>query len=136
MKEKLKELLNPGGNSSIPELSPYERKELVHYLHKYGMTYSRVYNRCFRTGKGSGFDPYEIEGIASVVRRYEEQRLLLPTALEDLPFFYERLRLLKTDFCEYMGTQGMGKNACIYRFTNWNFQEWEVRGIRSLIEGL
>lgn len=134
MKEKLKELIIPGANSSVPPLSSYERSRLTIYLGRYGMTASRVYNRCFRRGKGSGFEPFEVVGIAVLVRQFEEEHLLLPTALEDLPFFYERLYLLKTEFCLFMGKHGMGKNACIYRFSNWNFQEWEVRGIRSLIE--
>lgn len=136
MKEKLKELLNPGANSSDFDLSSYERGELRHYLRKYGMTDGRIYNRCFRSGKGSGFEPFEIEGIASLVKQFEARHGLIPTALEDLPFFYDRLYLLKTDFCTFMGQHGMGKNACIYRFSNWNFQEWEVRGIRSILGDL
>ena len=131
-KERFENILSSSLKSNEIYFSLSEKKEIYDVFSSHGMTYSRVYNRFFRVGYGSGFDQWEILGIKNLVHNYEKENGLSLSAENDFPTFYDRLDS-KQNFWDYMSKYGMGKNSTIYRFKNWNFQEWELLGIKHII---
>lgn len=128
-------LLKPGVNSMVPEVSPEERKALYGALNAYGISQSTAYTRIFRGGYGSGFDEWELRGIRGVIADFEQSAGRPCPAEHDMPRFYlETLEGRRKEFCDYLQGLGMSYVTVIYRFKNWNFKEWELKGIRSIVE--
>lgn len=134
-KQFLKNLLNPGVNSSNLGGTPEVRARVREFMAQYGMTESRVYTRMLRTGYGSGFDKWELQGIRSIIKEYAALVGMDEVTEADYPTFYDRIPR-KEDFWAYMNERGMGKNTVIYRFHEFNFQEWELVGMTELINKL
>lgn len=132
-KKRFENLLLPGKNTLISELSEEERKKVYEVFGSHGMTTSRIYLRIFRTGYGSGFSEWEIRGINRIVRDYAEEYGMDISSMSDFSCFYEKIEG-KQKFWDYMNRLGMGKNSAIYRFKNWNFQDWELVGVESIID--
>lgn len=136
-KETFENLLKCGVNSCIPELSLEERKVFYGVLEGYGLKSMRAYTRIFRTGAGSGFDEWELRGVYGIVDDFTARYSMQPCPREEMYRFYtDMLDGRKSEFWDFVRPMGMGKNSCIYRMTNWNFQEWELVGIRNIIEEL
>lgn len=136
-KEIFENLLECGVNSRIPELSPGERRMFYDVMEGYGLKKMRAYTRIFRTGVGSGFDEWELRGVCGIIDDFTGRFSMPPCPREDMCRFYtDVLDGRKAEFWEFVRPMGMGKNSCIRRMTNWDFQEWELVGIRSIIEGL
>lgn len=134
-KQFLKNLLNPGVNSSNLGGTPEVRARVREFMSQYGMSESMVYTRMLRVGYGSGFDKWELQGIRSIIKEYAELVGMDELTEAEYPTFYENIPR-KEDFWTYMGSRGMGKNACIYRFREFNFKEWELIGAAALINKL
>lgn len=125
-----------GVNSPVPELLPEEKSAIYAAFEAQGLTKGTVYNRVFRSGEGSGFDEWELRGILNVVRDFEVANGLPVTGEADLPGFYDRLQDKSKTFWPYMQALGLGTNSIIYRFKNWNFKPWELKGIRAIIDDM
>lgn len=130
-------LLIPGVNSLVLEVQGKERKALYDHMASYDMPTSTSYTRMFRQGFGSGFEAWELSGVREVIRDFcKENGMEAPTE-EDMPMFYlERLEGQREKFCAFLLERGMSRSTCIYRFKNWNFKKWELKGIRAIIEEL
>ena len=124
-KQFLKNLLGPGVNSSNLGGTPEVRARVREFMSQYGMSESMVYTRMLRVGYGSGFDQWEYAELVGMDELTEAE----------YPTFYEKIPR-KEDFWTFMGSRGMGKNACIYRFREFNFKEWELIGAAALINKL
>lgn len=134
-KETFKNLLESGVNSLVPELTVEERKIFFEALEYFGLKKNRARLRIFRTGFGSGFEEWELIGIRNIIRSFCEQEGMPVPTEKDLPMFYlEALEGRRSAFQEFVNPLGIGKNCAIYRFKNWNFQEWELMGMREVIE--
>lgn len=131
----LRKLLEPGVNSSNLGGTPEVRARVRELMSQYGMSESMVYTRMLRTGYGSGFDKWELQGIRSIIAEYAALSGMGEVTEADYPTFYDRIPR-KEDFWTFMGERGMGKNACIYRFHEFNFKEWELMGAEVLINQL
>lgn len=132
--EKFENVLVAGRNYSIPDLSVDERNFVFAFFERYGLKRSRVYNRIFRAGHGSGFDEWELCGIRSLIAEFERQQGIRQSSECELStFYFNRLDGLREKFWNFMACRGMSKATCIFRFKNWNFQEWELCGVRSLL---
>lgn len=131
-------MLNAGANTFVYEFSPEEKSKIFDFFSKYGLKRDRLYSRMFRTGYGSGFEEWELRGIKCIIHEFlrqcgDKQEL----SDEEMMFFYERhLSGMKQKFWDFVRPLGIGKNACINRFRNWNFQDWEIIGVRNLVEEL
>lgn len=136
-KELFENLMECGVNSRIPDMSPNERKFFYDVLERYGLKRERAYTRIFRTGIGSGFEEWELRGIYGIISDFTARHSMQPCPLKEMHRFYsDMLEGRKAKFWEFVQPMGLGKNSCIYRMTNWNFQEWELVGMRSIINGL
>lgn len=134
-KQFLRNLLNPRVNSSNLGGTPEVRTRVRELMTQHGMSDGTVYTRMLRTGYGSGFDKWELQGIRSIIAEYAALAGMGEVQEVDYPTFYDRLPK-KEDFWAFMGERGMGKNACIYRFREFNFKEWELMGAAALINKL
>lgn len=135
-KETFQNILIPGANSRIPELSVEERVVFYSKLEEYGLKKGRAYSRIFRNGVGSGFDEWELMGIRQAVRQFASE-YGIACSEEDLPSFYtEKLDGMREAFWGFMNEKGMSRATCIYRFKNWNFQPWELMGVQQIIDEL
>ena len=100
---------------------------------KAGMTSYRFYNRCLCTGPGSGFEEWEVMGIYGCIDRFcKEQGLPF---VEDKSTFYDiACEGRREAFWNFMQPLGMSKVTVINRFKKWNFYEWELVGVRAVVE--
>ena len=130
-------VLNPGADSRDLQLNAEQRKALYEQLERYGMPRSTAYNRIFREGNASGFEDWEILGIRKVVQDFcTAHNLPLPEEKELPSFYQEKLDGHREKLWLYMGPLGLSKVTCLYRFKLWDFKEWELKGIRSIIDEL
>jgi hypothetical protein len=136
-KKRFKNVLKPGVNSQVLDLSPDERKVLYDFMEQYDMSRSTAYNRFFRQGYGSGFEEWELHGVRNLIEDFCQKNELPVPLDEELPVFYlEKLEGFRAAFSDYVQPLGISKVTCLYRFKNWNFKPWEMRGIRSIISEL
>lgn len=133
-KKVFENVLEAGVNSRIPELTDEERKSFYEALEGFGLKKNRAYLRMFRTGFGSGFEEWELIGIRGIIADFCKVEGLPVPAEEDMCKFYlEDLEGRRSLFQEFVNPLGIGRNCAIYRFKNWNFQEWELMGMRNVI---
>lgn len=109
------------------------RRRLEELFVSYGMTSSTFYNRFLREKKEPRFDAWEMKGVVSCIRDFEQLHRLDPTDEEQLHAFYASLPM-KTFFWPYMNEMGMGINSIINRFSVWNFKPWELIGVNRILE--
>lgn len=134
-KDNFENLLIAGVNSRIPALNDEERKFFYEALESFGLKKKRAYLRMFRTGFGSGFEEWELVGIRNIITDFcKQEGLPVPAEKDMCKFYLEDLEGRRSQFQEYVNPLGIGKNCAIYRFKNWNFQEWELMGIRNVID--
>lgn len=134
-RDLFKNVLRVGPQSCIPQLNDDERKHLYEALESFGMKRKRAYLRIFRIGFGSGFEEWELVGIRNIVSDFcKKEGIPVPTEAELPKFYLETLEGRRSLFQEFVNPLGIGKNAAIYRFKNWNFQEWELAGMRETID--
>ena len=130
-------VLNPGADSRDFNFDAEQRKALYEQLERYGMPRSTAYNRIFREGNASGFEDWEILGIRKVVQDFcTAHNLPLPKEKKLSSFYQKDLEGYRADLWAYMQPLGLSKVTCLYRFKLWDFKEWELKGIRSIIEEL
>lgn len=130
-------LLEPGVNSRVLDVQGEKRKKLYDYMLRYDMPRSTSYYRIFRSGYGSGFSEWELMGVFGIIRCFcEEKGLKVPSERGMKKFYLVNLDGMREQFCAYMLQRGMSRTTVIYRFKNWNFKPWEMRGIRSIISEL
>ena len=100
-----------------------------------GMTSYRFYNRCLCTGPGSGFDEWEIMGVNACIDKFcREQGLPFVEDDEKGKFYDIVCEGRREAFWNFMQPLGMSKVTVINRFKRWNFYEWELRGVSSIVE--
>lgn len=132
---QLETLLNPGNLTRRPTLGKKERTYVRDCFRRYGLSKDRFYYRYGRLGPGSGFEEWELEGIRGLIDAFCKEHGLAPVADEEKRRFY-------VAYCEghrealwlFMQERGMGKNATIKRFRKWDFAEWELMGVRAVVE--
>lgn len=134
-REKLEKLLNPGNLTRRISLPKKECTYVRDCFQKMGLSRDKFYHRCGRVGPGSGFEEWEITGIYGCIELFcEERNLVCPTDAEKHRFYGTYCEGHREALWLFMQERGMGKNATIKRFRKWNFAEWELVGVRDVVE--
>ncbi len=122
-------ILNGRGHSKSSDFSVKEKEKLFSFFEGYGMKRGTVYNRFFR----DGFKEWELSGVESCINDYCHSNGIEPPA-DMRTFFRESER--KEMFISYMSKMGMSRPTVRKRFAAWSFKEWELSGVRNLIDRL
>lgn len=128
-KRKFENLINSRGSSTSADFQVEEKERIFSVMENYGMSRGTAYNRFFR----DGFRPWEVIGVSNLIYGYIKEKELSAELNNDLPRFYELLEK-KSEFKEYANTLGMGVNTALTRFSGWTFKEWEIVGIKAIID--
>lgn len=134
-REQLQVLLNSGNITRRPNLGKKEKTYVRDVFRSMGLSKDRFYYRCGRVGPGSGFEEWEVIGIHGCIELFcEERNLVCPTDAEKHRFYGTYCEGYREALWLFMQERGMGKNATIKRFRKWNFAEWELVGVRAVVE--
>jgi len=118
--KKIKRIVLKGYHKA---LKMREKDNLSIILKNKGMSYSTYFYRFTR----DGFKPWEYEGIITVIKQFN------PEYDEKLSLFWDSLTQ-KKPFFEYMESKGMSRGTVNTRFRDFNFKEFELIGIKQIME--
>lgn len=122
-------ILNGRGCSTSSDFSVKEKEMLFSFFENHGMKRGTAYNRFFR----DGFKSWELDGVERCIKDCcMSNEIPLPSDMRS--FFRNTDR--KELFVSYMGNMGMSRPTVYKRFKNFSFKDWEIVGIRTLIDRL
>lgn len=121
-------ILKSGCAATSSDFTPEDKKTIFAVMSAKGMSDGTAYNRFFR----DGFVPWEIRGIEKVITDYVIENDINDGIVSDYVTFYKNLEN-KSAFKRYMNDLGMGFNTTIFRFSGFNFRQWELEGIERII---
>ena len=84
---------------------------------------------CFYRFTRDGFKIWEYEGIENLIKEYE------PLFTGDIKLFWENL-YSKKDFLDFMESKAMSRCTVNTRFSSFNFKDFELKGIKRILEEL
>ena len=133
------EKIERGGHLIVSDLTPDEKKRLYSTVGAYGLSEGTAYNRFFM----KGFDPWELEGVDAIKKKFAStiENGEIAASLQGVGAgFYQALPEhsgLRMRLVGFMSEKGMIHRATIKnRFDADDWQEWERRGIRAIIDEL
>lgn len=121
--EKVKKIKKITLKGYYKKLDFNKKDKLLTILGNKGMSYTACFYRFTR----DGFKVWEYEGIESLIKEYE------PTFLGDIKSFWDSL-YSKKDFMDFMETKAMSRCTVSTRFSSFNFKDYEIVGIKKLVE--
>lgn len=108
---------------SASGLTPEDKKRLFSLMESHGMTHGTAYNRFFR----DGFKSWEEEGILNIIKDYAPK-------YEGSPCDFWKSLPQKKGFIDKMTEKGMSRKTAFERFKIFNFKEYELKGIKKILE--
>lgn len=102
-----------------------KKNRLLSVLSDKGMSYTACFYRFTR----DGFKIWEYEGIESLIKEYD------PTYIGDIKLLWDSL-YSKKDFIDFMESKAMSRCTVNTRFSNFNFKDFEIVGIKRILEEL
>lgn len=122
-------IFNGRGRSTSSDFSVKEKEMLFSFFENHGMKRSTAYNRFFR----DGFKDWELNGVECCIKDFCISNEI-PCPSDMRSFFRTTDR--KELFVSYIGNMGMSRSTVYKRFKNFSFKDWEIVGIRTLIDRL
>lgn len=102
-----------------------KRSDIISSLGSKGMSYTACFYRFTR----DGFKVWEYEGVENLIKEFN------PDYSGDIRFFWSQLES-KKDFLDFMESKAMSRCTVSTRFSNFNFKDYEIIGIKKVLEDL
>lgn len=122
-------ILNGRGCSTSSDFTAKEKEKLFSFFENYGMKRGTAYNRFFR----DGFKKWELFGVDYCIKDCCNINGI--DAPSDIKTFFGNNEQKKI-FVSYMSKVGMSRPTLYKRFRPFSFKDWEIVGVRALIDRL
>lgn len=121
--EKVKKIKKITLKGYYKKLDFNKKDKLLTILGNKGMSYTACFYRFTR----DGFKVWEYEGIDNLIKEFS------PDYVGDIRMFWDSL-ISKKDFMDFMETKAMSRCTVSTRFSSFNFKDYEIVGIKKLVE--